>query len=331
MAVVLVVIETLEPATSLAQVANAQASQTRYTVVDTRFLTDGRQFKVIACRDGSRWSVHSTAIRAPKDPKAGDFTSATVMDGDRTVSVWHDFYSGDLAETDAPSVARTSNSFDLHRILRNGGSTRHERLDWHGRTVDQFEVHMTYRDRGKTETLDQTVIADAKSHLPLRVEEFRANRSWGDTWDYEYSHPDEAMFHVNLSPTTKVFDLKKERAELQSKLVHGAVFVNAGRVADILYPASNGAHFPSMPVTFPGSSERLSASLAIRPGLGLIRPNRYQINGTQWELATLRFDPNSKLFTRDRVSFEIGNRQLTDVPVITLPESSNLLRPFLKG
>jgi len=342
MATIFVILATLQPSASLAQVATAQARQTEYTLVNTRILGNGKEFRITQCRDGRRWSIHATTLKKTENgwveegPPVSGVLGVTVMDGNRTVTIQHDPPYFDLAEIDEPTPRLDVYSFDIHKMLRgNGKLIKVHAVEWQGHTVDRFEVHSTYRDSGQTKTIDQTIIADAESHLPLRVEEFRDDKSWGDTWEYTYGRPDENAFKVDIPSTAMVFDLRRERLDLLKVLRNGAVFVNFARTAMVLFPASDERVDPVMPVKVNGSRDRLQANLMVSPRLGKPKAMRLKINGKAWELASLVCRPDTdfkafKPFQKERASVKIGDHRLTDVPVFHVGEAWNLLQPFLK-
>lgn len=318
--VLLVIVATLPPSVSLAQVAQAQAGQNAYMVVNTRTLGDGKTFTVAECHDGARWSVH---VRSP-----GSSTEwVTVMDGHQTIAIGQTPGGQVYVERDTARPSSRRFSFDVQALLAQNGKPKVTRsISWHGRTVDRFEVHADYRDRGKKQTLDQIVIADAKSHLPLRVEVYRDHRSWGDTWDYEYRRPDERMFKVKIPASAQLFDLPQARARLQKSLVRGALIVDSMNVTRILFPVGPERSGLTLPVTIKDQSEPFVAYLSARPAVGMPKPTIYRINNKLWQVATVESLP----IKASRTDLTIADRKLTNVPVFRALDASALLRPYLR-
>lgn len=341
-AVILVIVGTLHPSTSLAQVAAAQSEQTEYTLVNTRILGNGKELEIVECKDGKRWSRRAKTLEVTKsgikeeEPPVSGVLGVTVMDGKQTTIIIHNPPTMDMVEIDDPRPLRDSYSFDIHQILRSHGKlTKSMGQTWQGRRVDRFVFHGLYRDSGKMKTVDQTVIADADTHLPLRVEEMRDDKSWGDIWDYQYRQPAESAFEVSIAPTAKVYDLPKERVAIVRALKTGAVFVNVGQTAHVLIPASNDRARPVLPVKVAGSTARLQANLLIRPKLDIPEATKIFVNGKAWEMATFVGFPsddakNFKPFQGDLVSLNIGEHHLVDVPVFHVANAWTLLRPYVR-
>ena len=338
---ILVAAEILHPTTSLAQVATAQARQTEYTLINTMINGDGTEYVFTECRDGSRWSIHSKTLVIkngvavePKRFVAGAFGS-TVMDGTRTVHLRKLPGLINFAEIDDPKPREDQYEFDVNRILsRNHGSvTSSSGIEWHGHTVDRFQVHSTYISEGKTRTVDRTVIADTVSHLPLRVEEYRDGKSSGSSWDYQYGRPSGDQFKADFDEETTVFDLRKQRADLNRRLTQGVVLVEYGRSAEVLFPATNGRVRLVFPVKIVGSTVKMQATLVVKPGLGKPQPQVYVINGKRWQVATLVWPPFNDFnsfsqFQKAEVSLNIGDAHLTHVPVAHVSTAAKLLSPF---
>ena len=158
----LVIALTLQPAPSLGQVIAALKRVDRYTIVNTRFLTDGHQGRSVLFRDGSRWS--NVLLDAKGKP-----LTRTVMDGKTTLSVYNYSWFQNEALIDEPSPMREQ-SFDIKRFLREGKPFKQTRVIWRGRTVDRFEAHSTYPGIKRAETYDQVVYADPQTHLPIHDE-----------------------------------------------------------------------------------------------------------------------------------------------------------------
>jgi len=333
-AAILVIVETLQPSTSLAQVATAQAQQTEFTIVTTEFFVNRKGLKVVACRDGVRWSIRATSQENSRAAVDG-MTGITVMDGKCTVGIRHNAPRTDTVEIDGPTDMNSSQAFDIQRILRSDGTlTKHYGVEWRGRFVDQFEVHSTYRDRGRSYTATQTVTADAKSHLPLRVQEFSDDRSSGQTTDFTYGPPAGDPFKVEIPPSAKIFDLKKERAELKKNLIKGAVLVDAEGGAQVLIPAPLARTVPPiLRTTVTGSRDQFLSLIATRYDLSPPKLIPYDVGGKLWALATLTSNPTTdfnrlKPFQQARASLKIGESSISSIPVFHVSSAIRLLLPL---
>lgn len=329
----------MHPTVSIAQVSAAQSGQLEYVVTETNGVGTGSPWTITTSRDGNRWSVlfssDSTKHRTAKTEIQSAFAKL-IMDGKQTVQIISNPSLLDVVQLDDPKPIPDAYRFDIKRLLRHDSKlTTILGTTWHGQKVDRFEAKGTYRDSGKTQTIEQLVIADAVTHLPIHSEEFRDSLSWGSVTDYEYRRPPENVFEYKISPKSKVFDLHKQRAEFVAGLTTGALFLDYRRQATILYPATSKASRIFTPVKFNESPRSLQAQLFTEMRLGPMLAWTSTINGRRWESATLRgltyaevktFKP----FQGDKVSLTIGNTKLDSVPIIHVYDAQQLLEPFLE-
>jgi hypothetical protein len=342
MAGILVISGTLHPTSSLAQVAAAQADQKEYTIVNTRLLSSSKQIQITECRDGNRWARHAVTLDVAKSsvkpstmPTLGVFGD-TVMDGKRTIMIKHLPPVMDIVEIDEGTPMIQAFLLDIHKLLQTDGKVSKSLGEtWRGRKVDRFVVHKANPDKGSGNMFDRTVIADAVTHLPLRVENSDPGELGVDIWEFRYQRPAESAFDVKISPKATIYDLPKERLELRSVLKRGAVFVNVGQTAQVLLPHSGDQIRLVLPVKVDGSPARLQANLLTRLQPGAPEAILYRIDGKAWELANLTglpFDDakNFKPFQGKNVSLKIAGHQLSNVPVFHVSLARSLLRPFVK-
>jgi hypothetical protein len=329
----------MHPTVSLAQVAAAQSGQLEYVVTETNGVGTGAPWTITTSRDGNRWSVLFSSIGPKRTPAKKEIQSAfarLIMDGTRTVQIISNPSLLDVVELDDPKPIPDDYRFDIKRLLRSDSKLKTILgTKWHGQKVDRFEAKGTYRDSGKTQTIEQLVIADAVTHLPIHSEEFRDSHSWGSVTDYEYRHPPENVFEYKISPKAKVFDLHKQRAEFVAGLTTGALFLDYRRQATILFPATSKANRIFCPVKFNESPRTLQALLFTERKLGPMRAWTSTINGRRWETATLQglsygeiktFGP----FQGDKVSLTIGNTKLDSIPIFHVYDAHQILEPFLE-
>jgi hypothetical protein len=305
----------LQPTPTLAQVAAAQKVVKRYTVVNTRILTNGLQFKVTTYRDGAKWAIYRTV---------GDEAPGIkwVMDGTRTVTVDNFPNLQEDAIIDEPEEWATQD-FDLNHLMGQGKKFTMSRITEDGLALDKFVSHSKYPGLHGTETMDQTILADAQTHLPVRMEVFRNNHAWGDIWEYRYGPISSSIFNSEPPKNTPVFDLISERKQLESALLNGPV-VLVGQLPDV------GVLFP-----FEGSTTKSKVRIE---GLNQtvqnamrVEPVRLQVAGKPWRLIRFIGYPNdtvklASIKGLQSTSITVDGKTYPSVPIIQVGNIGSLLR-----
>jgi hypothetical protein len=327
----LVVSFSLPPSLSLAQVAKAFDHHTQYTITNTRILGNGTKIKLVTYRDGSRWRFQDS-FGLP----------------DRTVTIVSPPSGAKLVLVDDRHEPR-ANEFRVERLLRPGAKGNYERnVLWNGRRVDRFTVNATYRDSGRTQTLDQVLIADPKTKLPIQMTIMRDSAKWGDVWDYQFGPPPESVFNVEIPASAAVYDHREQRRKLPSQLVNGQVggmIVDENRQIWILTTANVSpwaqvqVKLEGTPLTLKGRMSK-TIELGAKPHLGEQAVlASLGISGREWHVAMVQLhaekpqlEPlwNQKLASG---SLTMGDMNVTfkSVPVIRTGSGYSLLSPLLQG
>ena len=89
-------------------------------------------------------------------------------------------------------------------------------FDWNGRKVTRF----TYKKKTHDYDIDEELLADPQTHLPLKFMSMRDNRSWGDEWIFDYTQVDKATLKPTIPNEAKVVDLRPQREKLLAILSH---------------------------------------------------------------------------------------------------------------
>jgi len=320
---VLIIAGTMHATPSLGQVADRQAKQTHYTVIQTRFLGEGRKIRIVSYRDGF--------TRKVEDP-----SGTTFDDGTRAVTVRRT-NSGFDVDIDDSKPLPTADQFSIGRLLRYGGKMGIQRgIHWNGIKVDRFWSHDTYRDQGKMQTYDQLLIVDAGSSLPLRMEVFRDNRSWGDTYDFNYGKPPASAMAFEIPKGAVVHDIREERTALKAQLKTGAVLVDSIGGVSVLLPLTPGLEGPTVPVSFDTIPEKFIAVVEAGHKLGKPKPRKLTINDRDWEVAWInglpkqRFTPDAR-FGGKTIGCKVGKLNLVDLPIVHVEFRDLILEPFAKS
>ncbi len=312
----LAVVLTLQPSATLAQVAAAQTRVGRYTIINTRILNNGQTFKVLTYRDGAGRAIYTD--------EAGKPELRSVMDGSRSVTIrsFPRFQITD-AEIDEPQPLATQD-FDVKHLLREGKAFSTKRVMRDGQALDEFESHSKYPGLHGAETYDQTVLADAKTHLPIRSEVFRNNHAWGDVWEYNYGPIPASIFDSNPPKGFKIYDLREERVALFQALKNGPV-ITVGHHNDV------GILFPFEGTTAKSTVHVDGLSEAFQKTWQFI-PKPITIAGKSWRLARIFFYPNLRsnvdsLGQLSTTSVEVDGNKVENVRVMNTADTGNLLRP----
>jgi hypothetical protein len=318
--VALVALLSAQPALSLAQVARAQGAHAQYTIVNTRIMGKGHaNFKTSYYRDGKLW-------------RRGAQFGLT----DRTVTVRRHEPLYNFVELDDPRPP-VEDDFRIDRLLRHHVKPKIERnVPWNGRQVDRFSLSLTYR-AGKEETFDQEVIADPKTHLPIRMTIMRDSGKWGDVWDYNFEKPPSTVWEPQIDPKAKVYDNRKLRKELAKKLVDapvaGVLLDEFYRVVLLMDPNSARPSLGNVGATIEGISPELTGSF-VDASSSVGAHGQLTLGGRQLRAISvgLPYDRWSELrplraAAKASGQLTIGARQVSfsDVPVVRIGQSLSFL------
>jgi len=306
----LVVSMAFAPRISLGNVVKAQSLVKQFSLVNTRLLGGNKIMVVETYSDGNRWSSTSRN-------ENGTY-SRIVMDGSKTYRINHFPTFIDTLEIDeATPMPRWM--FSIDALLRKGNKASIQYgLTWHGQKVDRFTSQSTYRDRGKTQTLDQEILADSKSHLPLVMKIMRDKGSWGDTWEYNYGPVSADRFAVNAPKTAQLVDLIAERNALRSRLAAKPIVLVDRYTIALLVPSG-------LAKTFKGAQVRVNGSKYWR----LPNSRGLSIDGHSWDFINLEGNLDClKLMMLKTTEVAIGPKTLQGIAICPSGDVRQLVTPF---
>lgn len=325
-----ILVLTMQPSVSLADVVRKMEQQQQYTITRNLF-QGGKTYKTWRLlRNGQTWRRRDTYGLS-----------------DRTITFVDQKYPEfKYVDVDAPRTP-TVDEFKPDRLLRPGYTPTVERnVQWNGRTVDIFTVEGTFgKEPGGFK--DQ-VIVDPKTELPIQAtfKDFSDKVSAGAVTDYDFSPPPPSAFEPPTIPAdTKVFDLVAQRKEVTAELArsHCVVLVGARKYVAVLVPGMKDQALPKgWKLKVDGVGEPLELDFA---PLIFVSANPEQateintvpIGGSDWMTGYYFYRLNSTLPTdlikRGNVSGVLiggsSTSKLHDVKVIETGNLGELLTGFL--
>lgn len=101
-------------------------------------------------------------------------------------------------------------------MLKNFNAAKVENnVQWNGRTVTRF----TYKAKLTNTDVDEELIVDPKTKLPIRLISMRDNRSWGDEYSYDYSKIDPSVMTPIIPEGTQTIDQREERKGIEKAIL----------------------------------------------------------------------------------------------------------------
>ena len=204
---------------TLAQVIEAGSKVKSFTETNRRIMGDEskRGFSIIKKVSGDAvFTEFKQAAGAPdrgRDYGYGDsketitfmgYVNTAFVDGPR------DF--GDRYR-EVPQISVLLKDFKASKVERD--------FEWEGRKVTRF----TFKNKVHDYDIDQELLADPKTNLPLKFTSMRDNKSWGDEWTFDYRPVDRANLKPDLPKDAKVIDLGPERSRFVKAIEHSNAVV----------------------------------------------------------------------------------------------------------
>jgi hypothetical protein len=191
---------------SLAQVIAADEKAESITIVNKRIMGEDKGNGFTVTTKSTSGVTLSTVVRSgSKSPESWGYSDK------QNVIRYMDGYK--LAVFDAPGApTRNIRRLKASEILKDFKAAKVEKnFDWNGRKVIRF----TYKAKLRTTDVDEELLVDPKTNLPIRFISMRDNGSWGDEWNYDYSKLDAKALKPKISSETEVIDNRKVRAKMQ--------------------------------------------------------------------------------------------------------------------
>ncbi len=201
------------PTTTLAQVIEAGSKVSSFTWTNRRIMgpEKGGGFTTISRVSGDViLSEHKESMPSRND---GTFNYS-----DSNQQIYY-FGRFKLALIDGPEKKREiiNQIPKMSNFLKDFKSSKVEKnYDWNGRKVNRF----TFKNKNHDYDIDEELLADPKTNLPIKFICMRDNRSWGDEWTFDYSPIDKKTLKPTIPPEAKLVDLRPQRQKLVANLSH---------------------------------------------------------------------------------------------------------------
>ncbi len=192
---------------TLAQVIAADDKANSVTIVNRRLMgpEKGGGFTVITKQVGKYWRVDLQNPSFPLNDKV-----VTYGDGETSIGI-RPYLK--LAVIDGPAknygvlegrpkVSSLLKDFNAAKVQKN--------FDWKGRKVTRF----TYKAKVRGTDVDQELLVDPSTDLPIRFISMRDHRSWGDEWTYDYSTLDPASLKPEIPSSFETIDDREQRKKM---------------------------------------------------------------------------------------------------------------------
>lgn len=192
---------------SLAQVIAADDKANSVTIVNRRIMgpEKGGGFSVITKQVGKYWRVESRTQTNSVNDGAVSYGDGEISIGFRptlnlaTIDGASKHYS---LVAGRPKVSSLLKDFKAAKVQKN--------FDWNGRKVTRF----TYKAKVHGTDIDEELLVDPATNLPIRFLSMRDHRSWGDEWTYDYSTIDPASLKPEIPKGTEVIDNREQRKKM---------------------------------------------------------------------------------------------------------------------
>lgn len=206
---------------SLAQVMAADAKADSITIVNRRIMGEdkGNGFTITTKTTKDVRSTSVTRYGADSPESWGYSDQKQVM--------WYRA-SLNLAIYDQPNRKSSTPRLTASQILKDFKAAKVEKnFDWKGRKVTRF----TYKAKLRSTDVDEELLVDPKTNLPIQFISMRDNGSWGDEWHYDYSKLDFKNLKPKIPAGTEIIDNRKQRVLMQNILAKATSQVPLVQVA----------------------------------------------------------------------------------------------------
>ena len=192
---------------TLAQVLQAELQAESITVVNRRIMgaDKGGGFTITTWmyRDKFRAEVQQAAATQPThDFYYSDREGTTWYVEKMRLAVLDERMKGQPQMPSAPRASELLKDFSAAHVQTS--------YDWNGRTVTRF----TYTAEVGNTDVDQELLVDPQTKLPIKFTSMRDGRSWGDEWTYDYTKIDPSRLNPVLPEGTRLLDHRKQRLEM---------------------------------------------------------------------------------------------------------------------
>ncbi len=201
------------PTVTLAQVMAASSKVDSYTVTNRRIMgpDKGNGFSFIMRVSGD--AVCQTEKSG--NPWKGDGSFGYI---DKTGSLTY-FANLKIALLDnrERNIAEFIRIPEISSMLKDFKASKVEQgFEYEGRKVTRF----TFKRKVHDYDIDQELLADPKTNLPIKFTSMRDSRSWGDEWIYDYTPIDRSTIKPSIPVGAETIDLVPQRVRFAEILTH---------------------------------------------------------------------------------------------------------------
>ncbi len=305
------------PTTTLAQVLEAGSKVTSFTETNRRIMgpEKGDGFSTITRVSGDVFlREHKNAHPSSSDGTFG------YSDSHQRIHYYGQFK---LALIDGPGQMREA--FDripkITWFLKDFKASKVENnYIWNGRKVTRF----TFKNKNHDYDIDEELLADPQTNLPLKFISMRDKRSWGDEWLFDYSPIDKKTLKPTIPAGAKIVDLRPQREKLVATLSHSKVdvptWLSSSMFESVLIVKKSAAlQNQFMQFEADVTSELLKKTIHFR---GIVEPNYHpaiKVNGQDyWQFNLVREGDRLKntFVPTDRLSGSITFSSYQFPPII---------------
>lgn len=206
---------------SLAQVIAADAKADSITIVNRRIMGEDKG-------NGFTITTKTTKdVRSSSVTRYGADSPESWGYSDQKEVMWYRA-NLNLAIYDQPSRKSSTPRLTASQILKDFKAAKVEKnFDWKGRKVTRF----TYKAKLRSTDVDEELLVDPKTNLPIQFISMRDNGSWGDEWHYDYSKLDFKNLKPKIPAGTEIIDNRKQRVLMQNILAKATSQVPLVQVA----------------------------------------------------------------------------------------------------
>ncbi len=199
------------PTITLAQVIAAGSKVDSYTVTNRRIMgpDKGNGFSLILRVSGD--ALCQSVRHAKSSNRDGSFG---YIDSNGSINYFAQLNIA-LLDTRERSTEAYKKIPAISSMLKDFKASKVEQgFEYQGRKVTRF----TFKKKVHDYDIDEELLADPKTKLPIKFTSMRDNRSWGDEWVYDYTPLDRASIKPKIPAGTKIIDLVLQRKQFVEAL-----------------------------------------------------------------------------------------------------------------
>jgi hypothetical protein len=199
------------PAVTLAQVIAAGSKVDSYTATNRRIMgpDKGNGFSFIKRVSGDALCQtvrHANPSKRDRSFGYIDANGSITYFAEQKIALLDSHERSTAAYKKIPEITSMLKDFKASKIDQG--------FEYEGRKVTRF----TFKRKVHDYDIDEELLADPNTKLPIKFTSMRDNRSWGDEWIYDYTPLDRASIKPIIPAGTKIIDLVPQRKQFVEAL-----------------------------------------------------------------------------------------------------------------